>query len=92
MKFDEAFDMILERVLGDSVQRKVSKDQRGRTVVKYTSSKEGYRIKNVAGKPVEVRITPQEHKHRSEAAKRSAIKRKKRLKAPTGKHKKKKKS
>ena len=82
-KFDDAFDKILEITLGESIQRKVTKDDHGRTVIKYFSSKKGYRIKSVAGKPVEVRITPQEHKRRSAAAKKSALKRKKRLKTPT---------
>jgi len=74
-KFLEAYEKITSE-LNESIKKTVSRGKDGKVNVSYKSSRPGYRVKNIKGRPVEVRMSPIERRHRSEAARKAAKKRK----------------
>jgi len=74
-KFLEAYERI-SKELSESIKKTITRGKDGRVNISYKSTRPGYRVKQIRGRPVEVRMSPIERRHRSEAARKSAKKRK----------------
>jgi hypothetical protein len=66
--------------LDEAVRVKYERSKKtGRVEKKFFTPRQGYRIKYKEGKPIEVYMSPIERRHRSEAARKAALKRKKKV-------------
>ena len=72
--FDKAFNEQCD-IFKEFIKKEYYRDASGKMHVKRKASRPGYRIKNVNGKPKEVRMTSKERRNRARAAKKSAIQR-----------------
>jgi len=81
-KFLESYNKALDDLenLDEAIKKTVSRTKDGKVNVSYKSTRSGYRVKKIKGRPVEVRMSPIERRHRSEAAKKAAKKRKNKTK------------
>ena len=77
-KFNDYFNEQMGR-LDEFVKKEYYRDASGKMKVKHRASRPGYRVKMIKGKPKEVPMSSKEKQNRKKAAKKSALKRYKKI-------------